>query len=264
MTLRVFSYGGGWQSTAALVLAAQGRIDFATFLFANVGDDSEYPATIAYVRQHAIPYARANGIDLRELHRVRRDGTTETLYQRLTREGSRSIDIPVHMANGAPGRRKCTGDFKIKVVSRWVRQHGATAGDPATVGVGISLDEIDRANNRRSGPGEQVVYPLLDLRIRRSDCPRIITSAGLPVPPKSACWFCPFKPAARWQAMRADEPGLFARACDLEDVLIARRASLGKDPVYLTGYGRPLRRVIPETAPLFTEDGSCDGGWCYT
>jgi hypothetical protein len=39
---RVVSYGGGVQSNALLVLAAQGRIDYRTFLFANVGDDSEH------------------------------------------------------------------------------------------------------------------------------------------------------------------------------------------------------------------------------
>jgi 3'-phosphoadenosine 5'-phosphosulfate sulfotransferase (PAPS reductase)/FAD synthetase len=48
--IRVFSYGGGVQSTAALVLAAQGVIDYHTFLFANVGEDSENPDTLAYVR----------------------------------------------------------------------------------------------------------------------------------------------------------------------------------------------------------------------
>lgn len=41
--LRVFSFGGGVQSTAALVLAAQGEIDFTAFIFANVGADSEHP-----------------------------------------------------------------------------------------------------------------------------------------------------------------------------------------------------------------------------
>ena len=43
MTLRVFAHGGGVQSTAALVLSAQGRIDFPVHLFANVGDGSENP-----------------------------------------------------------------------------------------------------------------------------------------------------------------------------------------------------------------------------
>ncbi|XRQ07579.1 hypothetical protein ACN3XK_65600, partial [Actinomadura welshii] len=188
--IRAFSYGGGWQSTAALVLAAQGRIDFSTFLFANVGDDSEHPATLRYIRDHAAPYAAAHGIDLRELHRIRRDGTTETLYGRLTREGSRSIPIPVRMSNGAPGTRSCTADFKIRVIGRWLKAHGASPANPATIAIGISLDEIHRANTRRHEPYERIVYPLLDLGIRRTDCPRIIRSADLPLPPKSACWFC--------------------------------------------------------------------------
>jgi hypothetical protein len=54
---RVVSYGGGVQSNALLVLAAQGRIDYRRFLFANVGDDSEHPATLRYVRDVALPSA---------------------------------------------------------------------------------------------------------------------------------------------------------------------------------------------------------------
>lgn len=94
------------------------------------------------------------------------------------------------MSNGAPGTRSCTADFKIRVIGRWLKAHGASPTNPATIAIGISLDEIHRANTRRHEPYENIVYPLLDLRIRRTDCPRIIRSAGLPVPPKSACWFC--------------------------------------------------------------------------
>src|SRR5690606_22143408 len=97
--LRVVSFGGGVQSTALLVLAAQQRIDFRTFLFANVGDDSEHPATLKYVRDVAMPYAAEHGIELHKLHRVRRDGTRETLMGRLTRDGSRSVPIPVRMSD---------------------------------------------------------------------------------------------------------------------------------------------------------------------
>jgi hypothetical protein len=42
--LKVFSFGGGVQSMGVMVLAARGVLDYKTFLFANVGDDSEYPA----------------------------------------------------------------------------------------------------------------------------------------------------------------------------------------------------------------------------
>ncbi|MGK5533337.1 hypothetical protein [Streptomyces sp. URMC 129] len=59
MGIRVISFGGGQQSTALLVLAGQGVIDYRTFLFANVGDDSEHPATLAYIAEHPRLFARA-------------------------------------------------------------------------------------------------------------------------------------------------------------------------------------------------------------
>ena len=62
MSVRAFSYGGGVQSTACLVLAVEGRIDFKTFLFANVGADSEHPDTLDYVYQVAMPYAKSCGL----------------------------------------------------------------------------------------------------------------------------------------------------------------------------------------------------------
>src|SRR5690348_11450209 len=125
--LKVFSYGGGVQSTAALVLAASGQIDYKTFLFCNVGDDSENPETLSYHVQYALPFAQASGLTLLELRYIRRDGQLETIFRRLTRPGSRSIGIPVRMSNGAPGRRACTVDFKIKQVDRWLRGAGAVA-----------------------------------------------------------------------------------------------------------------------------------------
>ena len=106
--MRIFSYGGGVQSTACLVLAAQGIISYPTFLFCNVGDDSEDPKTLDYVHLYAIPYAKAHGIDLLELHKRDREGQIITLYGNLTKPNSRSIGIPVRMNNsGAPGKRSC-------------------------------------------------------------------------------------------------------------------------------------------------------------
>jgi hypothetical protein len=265
-----FSFGGGVQSVTALVLAATDRLDFRTFLFANVGDDSEHPATLAYLETYAKPFAAAHGLELIELHRARRDGTRETLYGRLTKEGSRSLPIPVRMSNGAPGTRSCTADFKIRVVGKWLKAHGATAQNPATVGIGISLDEIERANTRRQEPHENIVYPLLERGIRRADCYRIITRAGLPVPPKSACWFCPLHRPSAWTDMRREEPDLFDRSCRLEALLIERRAALGKDPVYFTRYGKPLDRAIPGgqltllDALDSDDDALCDSGRCFT
>lgn len=255
-TLRAISFGGGQQSTALLVLAAQGRIDFRTFLFANVGDDSEQPETLRYVAEYAHPYAAEHGIELVELSRVGRSGPrrgeVRTLLADLERPDSKSIGIPVHLNGGGPGTRQCTDRYKIKVIADELARRGATEETPAIVGIGISLDEIHRANNRSRIPHERVVYPLLDLGLRRTDCQRIIREAGLPVPPKSACWFCPMKRPAEWHELRRTQPDLFDRACALEDQLVERRLAMRdrngkpKDPAYLTGLGRPLREAIPD------------------
>jgi PP-loop superfamily ATP-utilizing enzyme len=227
MSLRVVSYGGGVQSNALLVLAAQDRIDYRTFLFANVGDDSEHPATLRYVRDVAMPYAAAHGIALHELRKVTCNGSIETVHGRLIRPGSRSLPIPVRMPHtGAPGTRSCTLDFKIRVLGRWLLQHGASRDDRATVAVGFSTDELHRCNRKKAQPWETPAYPLIDLGLSRQDCANVIARVGLRIPPKSACYFCPFHRPAHWAEMRRDEPELFARSVALERLLNDRRARL--------------------------------------
>lgn len=249
-TLRTVSYGGGVQSTALLVLAAQGYIDAPTFLFANVGEQAEHPDTLRYVRDVAFDYAAAHGIEVHELHRVPKRGAhageVDDLWTRLMRPGSRSLPIPVRMPDtGAPGTRSCTADHKIRVVGRWLVEHGATEGNPATVAIGISTDEWQRANNRKREPYEVVVYPLLTLETRRgvglnrSQCEALIREAGLPVPRKSSCFFCPFHKPTVWVDMARDEPDLFARSVLLEDTLNARRATMAC-PAGDAPAGRPV------------------------
>lgn len=269
--VRAVSYGGGVQSTSLLVLAATGVLDTKLFLFANVGPDSEHPETLRYLETVAKPYAAAHGIELVELHRIPQRGIAagqiETLWARLTRPGARSIPIPVRMTNGAPERRSCTGDFKIRVVGRELRRWAATADNPATVALGISVDEIERAKPGIDprAPDQRRTYPLLDLGLRCTDCQRIINDAGLPVPGRSACWFCPLHSKKEWQSLRRDHPDLFDRACWLETHLQQQRQELGKDDVWLTRHARPLAQVIEDPpTPGHPEDPDCDSGWCLT
>lgn len=263
--IKVVSYGGGVQSTALLVLAAMGKIDYKTFLFCNVGDDSENPETLEYVKQIAKPYASMHGIELIELQRTFQDGRIATsLYQNITRPGSKSIGIPVRMSNGAPGNRSCTVDYKIRVVDKWLREHGAKKSG-AIVALGISLDEFHRARNDSGEPWKKLDYPLLDLRLNRQDCTNIIQSAGLPIPPKSSCYFCPFHRIATWQEMRHNQPDLFQKACDLEAFINERRRSLGRDNVWFTDRNRSLVQVTTdyEQGNMFEDDQAiCESGYC--
>jgi hypothetical protein len=268
--MRVFSYGGGVQSTAALVLAAQGQIAYPAFLFCNVGDDSEHPDSLKYVREVAMPYAKQHNIELIELHRILRTGETETLYGRLTKPGSRSIGIPVRMnGNGAPGNRACTADFKIHVVDRWLREHDAKKTG-AIVGLGISLDEIQRMKpnvDANTNTWKRNAFPLLmevPQPLTRQDCINIIVNAGLPIPPKSACYFCPYHRLSKWQEMRQKESALFEKAASLEELINERRSTLGLYPVWFTRKLVPLQQATTalEQGSLFDEDEECEG-YCF-
>lgn len=243
--IRIFSFGGGVQSMACLVLAARREIDFPVFLFADVGADSENPETLAYLREVALPYAARVGIELRLLPRLKRDGSIETLWGRIMKPGSRSLPIPVRMNDtAAPGNRSCTVDFKIKVIDKALKALGATAAHPAITGIGISLDEAGRARQESGREFQKLVYPLLDLGLRRSDCETIIAKAGLPVPPKSSCFFCPYHSLPAWQSLYDRRRDLFEKSVLLERTMNERRKALGKDPVWLTRFCKPLDQVV--------------------
>jgi hypothetical protein len=263
--LRAFSFGGGVQSTAALVLAAEGRIDFPLFLFANVGADSENPATLEYVESIAKPYAMLKGVTLVEVQKRQRNGEPDTIRTWLDRT-EKSIGIPMRMANGAPGNRSCTEQFKINVINKELKRRGASAENPAVLGMGISMDEWERMRSDSGAAYKTLAYPLIDLGLNRQDCVRAIEQAGLPVPPKSSCYFCPFKRTGDWQKMRRDDPGLFALSVALEEQMNARRMALGRDAVYLSSRAIPLVRVVGDHDQLDLFEGeSCDiAGYCHS
>lgn len=263
--IKVFSYGGGVQSTAALVLAAQGRIDYQTFLFCNVGDDSEHPDTLAYVEQVAKPYAQAQGLELIELKRYwrqgERAGQVSTLYGLLTDPKRVSPGgIPVRLQSGAPAMRACTNDFKIDIVDRWLKEHGAKE-QGAMVGLGISSDEFLRARNDSGIEWKKLDYPLLDMRLTRQDCLNIIESAGLPEPPKSSCWFCPYHSITAWRKLRDTRPDLFQKSCDLEALLRKRSHERGRGELYMTDRRKPLAEAIAGQQDSMFDD-ACESGYC--
>ncbi len=264
---RIFSFGGGVQSVAVLALQATGRVNYDAFVFANVGEDSENPDTLTYYRDIAIPFAAAHGIKMVEVARKKRTGEVYTLMDAIKGE-ARSIVIPARMANGAPGNRNCTEDWKIKQVDKYIR---SLKQKWVVVGMGISLDEFTRARDTNwhdhhgktsLGFNRKREYPLIDQRLTRMDCIRIIGEAGLPVPPKSSCFFCPFKRRSEWIEMKREQPELFAQAVEVERLINAKRVEIGRDGLYLHSSARPLEKAVGDQLSLF-EDDSCDG-YCHT
>ena len=125
---------------------------------------------------------------------------------------------------------------------------------------------MQRARTSNGEYTQHLDYPLLRLRRTRSDCVAIIREAGIPVPPKSSCFFCPFHSNAAWQRMREDEPYLFAKAVDLEAILNARRRALDRDPVYFHNRLKPLAMATTPNRQgrLFEseQEDTCESGFC--
>lgn len=266
--LRVVSFGGGVQSTALLVLAAQGKIDYRTFLFANVGDDSENPATLRYVKDIAKPFAAQHDLAIIEVRRTRRNGTPYPTILETVVGPTRTLVIPSRTPNGFM-RRNCTQDWKITVLARWQREHGASEEQPASVALGISVDELHRARSNSRDKAQRLDYPLLTLRMDRSDCRSVILEAGLPIPEKSSCWFCPFHSNTDWQRMRDDDPATFAKAVALEETLNEKAVRLGRRAglhfhnkrVPLPMATSPIRQPgLFDDAPVL----ACESGYCMT
>ena len=91
------------------------------------------------------------------------------------------------------------------------------------------------------------------------------------MPPKSACWFCPFHRPSEWRRTKSEEPELFAWSVGLEELLNARRHELSRDPVYLTRFGVPLDQAFADEQLSLWEgpgDGAdldaCESGCCMT
>lgn len=269
MTLRAFSSGGGVQSIAALVLSVEGRIDYPLHLFCNVGEDSENPDTLIYVHEIAMPYAAQHGIAFVELRKViahgKNLGQADSVY-RYTLADNRTIAIPMRTTpSGAPGHRECTTKFKVRQINKAIRARGATKKDRAIVGLGISFDEVERMSSDDPLMRFTKEFPLIDLRLRRDDCKAIIRNAGLPIPPKSSCYFCPFQSISAWRNLRKTKPDLFDQAVAMEQSINEKRARLGRDAMYFVRQLLPIDQAVDLQADMFDDlEETCETGFCLT
>jgi len=145
--------------------------------------------------------------------------------------------------------RKCTSDYKIKPIIKKIRvladikrgQRDVTV----TQWIGISWDEVGRMKDA-SENWTQHRWPLIEKRMRRSDCLSWMADHGYPEPPRSACYYCPFHSDAEWRRLRNDDPDHFQKAVEFdEEIRAAYKANDAKMKmeVYLHNSCVPLSMV---------------------
>ena len=190
----VLSYGGGVNSVALMILLIQQNMPLDEVIFADTG--GEIPETYAYIdvtreylRPHGVPFTvvAKRGSDL-----------CETAWRRQV--------IPSAIW------RWSTRDYKVNPILR----HYRTLGGHINQYLGIAWDEVIRMKNSRVDYVTNL-HTLIDQRITRADCVNIIQEVGLPIPPKSSCYFCPFGTLDRWRTLFESHPDLYTKAMELEE-----------------------------------------------
>jgi len=99
--------------------------------------------------------------------------------------------------------RQCTKEYKIDPIRKKARE--LCGGKPVNQLVGISMDEAHRM--KPSGVKYiNNIFPLIELGMTRQDCLKWVEGKGYKLPPKSACWLCPYMDDNRLRMMRDTMP----------------------------------------------------------
>jgi hypothetical protein len=259
--MKVLSMGWGvqtWTLAAMMALDEHPRADY--LVFADTHHEGQ--GTYAFAREWT-PWLGEHGLLV-----VTVEATNADVIRGL------AVMIPAYTVEGISQgqiRRQCTGDWKIAPIRHFIREELARRGAKATPGAvecwaGISLDEWQRM---RTSDVQYItnLYPLVDLRMTRKDCITWLEGHNLPVPPKSACTFCPFHSVAAWKELKRQDGVDWQEAVEVDMAVRERRA---KEHGML--YVHPARKPLPQAVAIPEDQGAyqvtmdigCEGGYCMT
>lgn len=258
--MNVVGYGGGTDSTAMLVGLHQRGIPVDLILFADPG--AEQPHTYAFLDtmdhwlvEHGMP-------TITRVWYTDHHGNRLTLEQECLRSGS--------LPSIAYGHKKCSLKHKVQPQEKFCRRYEPckevwAQGERVVKLIGYDAGEERRrervADRDETDARYQKEYPLMEWGWDRERCIREIRDAGLPLPGKSSCFFCPSM--RRWEirTLYHQYPELLKRALAIEDNArpnLRTVRGLGRDFAW-----RDLIRAdenqlaIPEVFPEESQPCSC-------
>jgi len=122
----------------------------------------------------------------------------------------------------AYGHRTCSHKWKHEPQEKWLNHFPAAIsawarGERVAKLIGIAAEEAHRAERAPADdPKCTYRHPLLEWDWGTDDCVAAIERAGLQVPPKSACFFCPAMKKREVIDLSREHPSLFKRAVAIE------------------------------------------------
>lgn len=211
---RIVSYGGGTNSTAMLIGMAEKNIIPDHILFADTGGEKE--GTYHYITyfnnwlfQHGMPL-------IETVKYVTKFGNELTLEQDIIANNT--------LPGIAFGFKSCSEKFKIRPQEKFIKSKYPKEDIIQVIGFGIDEQRRVKINVTPYRTNE---YPLIEWGWDRNKCIDVILKAGLCLPGKSSCFFCP----------NMKKPEILALS-DHEKDRIKVIESNAKNKVELKGLGR--------------------------
>jgi len=184
------SHGLGVNSTALMLLLEDMNFEFES-VFVDTG--AEMPETYEY-----LDYLRENGFNI-------------TVIKPNTEGFSSLLDYCKHHKKiPAQFRRWCTDKFKIRPINNYAKK-------PCVKFLAIAYDEKHRVYRIKPTKGVVNAYPLIEYKITRKDCIRIIEKHGLRVPERSHCFICPFMNKQDLKRLQLEHPDLYELRKQLQE-----------------------------------------------
>jgi hypothetical protein len=216
----ILAYGMGVDSTAVIVEFVRLGVRPDLILFADTGGEKREtyayrPIIDRYLKKHGFPQVTV--VKAKPPKRYKWGRYTNLEEKCLINETLPSI---------AYGGHSCADVFKIKpqnaFCSRWepaMRTWRLGKKVVKVIGYDAGAADAKRAY-KIEGKGEDdkyhYWYPLREWGYDREKCKEVIAKGGLPVPPKSACFYCPASKKHEIEWLRDNHPDLYERALKIE------------------------------------------------
>lgn len=184
--LHVGSAGMGVNTVAYIIECTKAGIIFHNILFADPG--KENPLTYAYIPILNKWLSNHGQPEITIVRNVNKDGIFVGLYQDCLNQKM--------LPSIAYGFKSCSQKWKKapqdKFLNNWLPAKKVWEnGGVVLKYLGYDADESHRTNKIYDDKKYKYVYKLVELDMGRFECVQVIIDAGLPLPPKSSCTFCP-------------------------------------------------------------------------
>jgi len=272
--MKVISLGLGVQSTALYYMSSTGELPRADVaIFADTG--AEKTATHEYYIYLQRWKRNNNGISI---YIANYKNLLDDISKAQNSSGNRFASIPAFTSSGGQLRRQCTFEYKIQQVDKKIKEIlglSKHARFPkCEIWYGITLDEIGRMAipiqkwkiNTYPFIGYSINHEvkqikLSDKRLTRGDIVNWYKKNKLPIPVKSACYFCPYQSNKMWTLLKDEYPKDLESAINVDNIIRDSTKRGIHDKIYIHRSLKPLQDIDFTNLQydLYDNDDECSG-----